>query len=56
MTRKKKKMTHRAKPKSSRDPFWRVRRALGSRRVEDAKGYSRKANRAATRRSLEEDA
>jgi hypothetical protein len=54
MTRKKKKMTHRAKAKSPRDPFWRARRALGSRQVEGKKTYSRGATRAATRRSLEE--
>jgi hypothetical protein len=54
MTRKKKKMTHPARPKRPRDPFWRLRHALGSRRVADKKGYSRGANRAATRRSLEE--
>jgi hypothetical protein len=35
-------------------PFWRLRHALGSRRVADKKGYSRGASRAATRRSLEE--
>jgi hypothetical protein len=56
MTRKKKKMTHRAKPRRPRDPFWRTRRALGRRRVDGAKAYSRTAGRAALRRSLDEDA
>ena len=56
MTRKKKKMTHRAKPKGPRDPFWRARRELGGRVVEDAKSYSRRAIRAATRRRIQEEA
>ncbi len=56
MTRKKKKMTHRAKPKSPRDPFWRARRELGGRVVKDAKAYSRHTIRAATRRRIQEEA
>lgn len=56
MTRKKKKLTHPAKRKAARDPFWRARRAMGKRVVETARTYSRSANRAAVRRRVDEDA
>ena len=56
MTRKKKKMTHRAKKKGPRDPFWRARRAMGSRVVENARAYSRTETRSATRRRIDEEA
>lgn len=38
----------------SRDPFWRLRRALGGSRVESRKAYRRSASRAATRNQIDD--
>lgn len=50
--RKKRKRTKRLV--AARDPYWRVRRALGSSRVESRKAYRRAATRDATRRLLDD--
>ena len=39
----------------ARDPFWRLRRALGTSRVESAKAYRRPAARSAARKQIDDD-
>ncbi len=38
----------------SRDPFWRLRRALGGGRVESGRAYRRPAARTATRKEIDD--
>ena len=53
--RKKKKRTKRLTPPRPRDPFWRLRRILGVKRVGNPKAYDREEARADTRKALDED-
>ena len=47
------KMAKTPKVRRKRDPFWRLRRAFGARRVESAKQYKRQASRGAERAARE---
>ncbi len=50
--RKKKKKAKRRAPPRPRDPFWRLRRILGVRRVGNPKAYDRGEAREAERKAL----
>lgn len=53
--RKKKKKSRRRAPPRPRDPFWRLRRILGVRRVGNPKAYDRGEAREAERKALSDD-
>ncbi|MHA1536218.1 MAG: hypothetical protein ACTSUD_01570 [Alphaproteobacteria bacterium] len=53
--RKKKKKAKRRAPPRPRDPFWRLRRILGVKRVGNPQAYDRGAEREAERKAHDDD-
>lgn len=54
MAQKRKRKVGKKRVIRSRDPFWRLRRALGGNRVESRKAYRRGAARASARKQIDD--